>query len=87
MNMVSEVVVPRRAYTIKALGNSMGHPVGTVCYEFHGHDYGCAREDTQGMGEPYIAMTLNADATGPFFTAACSSLDPEPLGHYFPLGQ
>jgi hypothetical protein len=42
--------------TLKA-STSMGHPVGTICYPFTGHDYGCAREDTRETGVAHVAMT------------------------------
>lgn len=74
-------------YTIIKTGNAGGYSIGTVCYEFRGHDYGAAREDTQGMGEPWISMTLSSDGKGPYFTAPVSSLDPEPLSPYMVISQ
>lgn len=74
-------------YTLKSDKNARGYPAGTKCYEFKGHDYGCAREDTHGTGVPWISMTLNANGTGPFFTAPWSERDPKPEGHYVPMGK
>jgi hypothetical protein len=75
------------AMKITAEGNSAGHPAGTVCYEFHGHDYGCAREDTAYTGVPHIALTLNPDNAGPFFTCPVETLAPRPMGHYATIGR
>lgn len=71
-----------QSYTLKSEENNGRHPAGTVCYEFHGHDYGCAREDTEATRIPHISMTLNEDGSGPFFTVATNQLDPKPEGRY-----
>ncbi len=62
--------------------SSAGHPAGTKCYEFHGHDYGCAREDTMYSGVSHISMTLNEDGSGPYFTIPLEDLDPMPTPVY-----
>ena len=69
-------------HTMKKASSSAGHPVGTVCYEFHGHDYGCSREDTEFSGVSHISMTLNADGSGPYFTIPVEDLEPMPMPTY-----
>lgn len=48
--------------------NSMGHPVGTICYRPTGHDYGLAGDDTRMTGHPHVSMTLKEDGDYPTFT-------------------
>ena len=62
--------------------NAGHYPAGTICYEFHGHDYGCCRDDTMAEGREFITLTLKADGSGPFFTCPCDSLEPRPMGTY-----
>ena len=77
----------KQPHTIIAEGNAAGHPIGTVCYEFNGHDYGCARDDTRATGEPWVSMTLDPEGKGPYFTAAVRYLEPQPMGHYQVIGK
>lgn len=42
--------------------------VGTIVYECHGHDYGCANDDTMIRGFPHVSVTLDPQGGYPFFT-------------------
>jgi hypothetical protein len=52
------------------------YPAGTVVREFHGHDYGCCREDTEGTGIEHTVVTSDMEGKGPFFTIPISELSP-----------
>lgn len=44
-----------------------GHKAGTVVYEWTGHDYGCARDDTMATNKPHRSVSL-VNGEHPFFT-------------------
>lgn len=69
-------------HIIKKDSSSAGHPVGTQCYVFNGHDYGCAREDTFYSGVSHISMTLDPDGRNPYFTIPVEDLEPMPVPTY-----
>lgn len=48
--------------------------VGTVVYDYHGYDYGCANDDTRMTGVEHQTMTLDPEGGGPFFTMPCRDL-------------
>lgn len=68
-------ILYKTAYRIVGSDNAAGHPEGTACYRFVGHDYGCAREDTEHFRRDFVSMTLNLDGSGPFFTAPADGLE------------
>jgi len=60
----------------KLLTERFEHEVGTVCYDFIWHDYGCARDDSYYSGEPHISVTLDSEGKGyPFFTVPLHNLE------------
>lgn len=52
------------------------YPSGTIVQEFHGHDYGCCREDMQATGVEHVVVTAAPDGKNPFFTIPVSDLEP-----------
>lgn len=52
------------------------YPAGTVVVEFHGHDYGCCREDTHYLQVEHTVVTASLDGKGPFFTIPLTELEP-----------
>ncbi len=57
----------RKSYRITG-PNAGGHPVGTICYNQAGHDYGLASDDTRMTGHRHVSMTLKPDGDYPTFT-------------------
>lgn len=60
------------AYTLTE--DRFEHKAGTIVYDFHGCNYGCVSNDERMSGIAHVAVTLNADHTGPFFTVPKASL-------------
>lgn len=52
-----------------------GHPAGTIVYEFHGHDYGLARDDSLETGDEHMSVTDKENGEGPFFTVRVDHLE------------
>jgi hypothetical protein len=60
----------------KLLSRQFDYEVGTVCYDFNGHDYGLAREDSYYSGESHISITLDPEGKDyPFFTVPLDHLE------------
>jgi hypothetical protein len=49
--------------------------VGTICYIFDGHDFGCAREDSYYTRIPHTSVTLDPKGDYPFFTVPSDHLE------------
>lgn len=47
---------------------------GDIVYEFRGHDYGLARDDTRYSGIEHISVTERADGGAPSFTIPLHTL-------------
>lgn len=45
--------------------NRLVYPAGHIVYEFRGHDYGLARDDTMGTGVVHVSVTEQPDGTAP----------------------
>jgi len=66
----------RTKYRIKESGtNCKEYPAGTICYDFSGHDYGLAADDTRMTGIPHVSVTLDPDGGTPSFTIVATSLE------------
>ena len=63
----------RKKYRLKE--DNLGHNVGTVVYEFCGHDYGLARDDTEATGIPHVSVSLKEDGGHPTITAPVHILE------------
>jgi hypothetical protein len=50
------------------------HPIGTVCYDFLGYDYGLSNDDSFATEETHINVTLSPTGGAPFFTVPASQL-------------
>lgn len=50
-------------------------PAGSIVFGCRGWDYGCANEDTRGLGIEHISVTLKEDGDYPFFTIPKRLLD------------
>ena len=51
------------------------YPAGTVVYDFLGHDYGLARDDTLYTGSYHVSVTTDPDGEAtPFFTVPVEQL-------------
>ncbi len=48
---------------------------GDTVYECWSYDYGCAADDTRGLGVPHVSVTLLASGDYPFFTVPASDLE------------
>jgi hypothetical protein len=49
---------------------------GDVVYECINYDYGCAGDDTRGLGYEHISVTKDAAGGYPFFTIPTRDLKP-----------
>lgn len=59
----------------RLLQERLGHPAGTVCYDFHGATYGCVSDDERATGAEHTAVTLDPSGEGyPFFTVPVTQL-------------
>jgi hypothetical protein len=67
----------RQAY--KLTKDRFDHAAGSTVYLCSGHDYGCARDDTNTTGVYHVSVTLKADGSYPFFTVPERDLQPIPL--------
>jgi len=47
---------------------------GTVVYDYNGHDYGLARDDTYASGVDHISVTEDPKGSTPFFTVPVAIL-------------
>jgi hypothetical protein len=64
----------RKKYRITG-PNAGGHPVGTICYDCAGHDYGLANDDTRMTGHPHVSKTLDPQGGYPSFTIRTTFLE------------
>jgi hypothetical protein len=58
-------------HSYKLLADSQINPdakAGTTVYDCHGHDYGCANDDTRITGIVHRSVTLDPTGDYPFFT-------------------
>lgn len=62
-----------RRFVLKA--DRFNHKAGEVVYEWRGHDYGLARDDSYITKRPHISVTKNEDQSHPFFTVQESDLE------------
>lgn len=58
--------------------NSGDYPVGTICYDSKGWDYGLASDDTRMTGHKHVSVTLSPDGEYPTFTIRESFLEKLP---------
>lgn len=65
--------------TYKLLRGRLGNRKGATVYDFKGYDYGCCRDDKaldpKYKGIEHVALTRNADGSGPFFTCPVTLLE------------
>lgn len=59
----------------KLLVKRFEHEVGTICYEFNKHDYGCARDDSCYTGVTHTSVTIDPAGDYPFFTVPFQDLE------------
>lgn len=69
-----------KKYRIKeqpVIGSSAGQEQqkGDIVYEFIGHDYGLARDDSIATGTIHTSVTIEADGSSPFFTVPVHNLE------------
>lgn len=51
---------------------------GVIVYDFVYADYGCVNEDTRRSGQEHIAVTLDSNGAGNFFTIPVDDLEELP---------
>jgi hypothetical protein len=59
----------------KLLKDRFDVKAGTIVYEYEGHDYGVARDDSYYTGVYHTSVTLNEDGATPFFTVPEDDLE------------
>lgn len=69
-----------KKYRIKdqpVIGSAAGQEQqkGDIVYEFIGHDYGLARDDTFATGTLHTSVTIEKDGSGSFFTVPVHNLE------------
>jgi hypothetical protein len=69
-------VIGENMATYKLKHPRFDHPAGTIVYDFVGHDYGLARQDTMEYDVEHVSVTINEDnSKTPFFTVAVTDLE------------
>lgn len=56
------------------INDRLEHKKGTIVYDYVGHDYGLASDDTNYTGVEHISVTRDPEGGTPFFTTPIDNL-------------